>query len=152
MSPSIKLRKAIPEDAKAISELMVPLVKEFISYEYTDQGTAVMLKSMTPEIIRSNIEQSYKYFVAEERNRIIGVLGFKQGYHLFHCFVNKKYHRKRLGKRLWQHWLAGSKPERVTVNSSKYAIKFYQALGFKSNHEIFEKNGVICYPMVYEKH
>ena len=152
MAQSIKIRKAIPTDAKAISELMSPLVKEFISYEYTEQGAEVMLTSMTPKIIRSNIDQSYEYFVAEERNKIIGVLGFKQGYHLFHCFVNKNYQRKHLGKKLWQYWLASTKPGKVTVNSSKYAVKFYQALGFKSKNEIFEKNGVTCYPMVYKEY
>lgn len=152
MPPSIKIRKAIPADAGAISELMIPLVTEFISYEYTEQGTTVMLTSMTPEVIRSNIDIAYEYFVAEENNTIVGVLGIKQGNHLFHCFVDKNYHRKHLGSKLWQHWLASAKPERVTVNSSKFAIRFYQALGFIGNNKIFEKNGVTCYPMTYKNH
>lgn len=152
MPSSIKIRKAISADAPAISKLMIPLVTEFVSYEYTEQGTAVMLTSMTPEVICSNFDQAFEYFVAEENNKIVGVLGIKQGNHLFHCFVDKNHHRKHLGKKLWQHWFADAKPERVTVNSSRFAIKFYQSLGFSSNNEIFEKNGVTCYPMVYKNH
>lgn len=152
MTSLIKIRIASSIDAQAISELMIPLVKEFISYEYTEQGKAVMLTSMTPEIIQSNFEQEYEYFVAEEKDQAIGVLGIKHKDHLFHCFVDKTYHRKQVGQKLWQYWIELAKPERVTVNSSKYAIKFYQALGFKSSREVFEKNGVTCYPMIYEKY
>jgi N-acetylglutamate synthase-like GNAT family acetyltransferase len=146
-----KIRKATPVDAKAISALIIPLVKEFISYEYSEQGAALILKSMSAENILSNINQSFEYFVAEEKNKVIGVLGIKLGSHVFHCFVDKNYHRKQLGEKLWEYWLARTKAKEVTVNSSKFAIKFYQALGFKSNNEIFEKNGVTCYPMVYKK-
>jgi len=152
MLSSTIIRKATSTDAQAISKLMIPLVTEFISCEYTEQGAAVMLASMTPKVIRSNFDQAYEYFVTEENNEIVAVLGIKQGNHIFHCFVDKNHHRIHFGKNLWQYWLANAKPERVTVNSSRYAIKFYQSLGFSSNHDIFEKNGVTCYPMVFENH
>jgi len=40
------LRTAIPEDAGAISELLIPLVKEFVSHDYIEQGNAFVLRSM----------------------------------------------------------------------------------------------------------
>ncbi len=151
MNAPHNIRRAQLADAKSISQLVIPLVEEFISYEYTEQGAKIILASMSEQHIASNINQSYEYFVAESEDSIVGVLGIRDGNHIFHCFVDKQYHGKRIGKQLWNFWLAKNHVARVTVNSSKFAVDFYKSLGFTSEDELFEKNGITCYPMILEK-
>lgn len=147
----LKIRKAKPIDAAAISGLILPLVTEFVSHEYTKQGNEFALGSMSEKNILSNINQDIDYFVAETENRLVGILGIKQGNHLYHCFVSKDYHRQKIGEQLWNYWLSKSNAYKVTVNSSKYAIKFYQSLGFVYNNKTFEKNGIVSYPMIFNR-
>ena len=80
---------------------------------------------------------------------MVGILGIKNQHHIFHCFVHRDFHRKQIANKLWQFWLQRDRPQQVTVNSSRYAIRFYESLGFVASGECFEKKGVVCYPMVY---
>ncbi|MDQ7048929.1 MAG: GNAT family N-acetyltransferase [Enterobacterales bacterium] len=145
------IRPASLSDAAAISQLILSLVKEFISHEYSQEGERVMLNSMSQSAIENNISRGYEYFVAQESSQsaqIIGVLAIKNKNHIYHCFVDKKYHRQHIAKQLWQYYLGLENMPHCSVNSSKYAIGFYQSIGFKATDEVYEKQGVTCYPMV----
>jgi len=150
-SPKIEIRRALKSDALSISELIIPLVKDFVSGDYSEQASNIVLNSMAVKRIESNIESSIEYFVAVEEKQIIGVLGIKQENHIYHCFVDQQYHRQGIARSLCRYWLSESRAHKITVNSSKYAVEFYKSLGFGGGKDIFEKNGVICYPMVLLK-
>lgn len=149
--PLFKLSAAKLDDAQAINKLIIPLVEEFISHEYTEQGNVFVLSSMSEENIRVNIDKGFEYFIAKDDQRVVGVLAIKESNHLYHCFVDKNYHRQKIGEQLWNYWLSDTKAEEVTVNSSKYAIKFYESLGFIYSGEVFEKNGIVSYPMIFKR-
>jgi len=149
--PLFKLSAAKLDDAQAINKLIIPLVEEFISHEYTEQGNVFVLSSMSEENIRVNIDKGFEYFIAKDDQRVVGVLAIKESNHLYHCFVDKNYHRQKIGEQLWNYWLSDAKAEEVTVNSSKYAIKFYESLGFIYSGEVFEKNGIVSYPMIFKR-
>jgi N-acetylglutamate synthase-like GNAT family acetyltransferase len=156
----LNIRKATVNDAAAISRLLIPLVKKFISHEFSTEGEKNMLASFSGVAIEKNISGDFEYFVALEMGElgglasadtsIIGVLGIKSSNHLYHCFVDSNYHKQNIGSRLWDFWLLQqnrNQLEKITVNSSKFAIGFYEKIGFARSTEVFEKNGVTCYPM-----
>ncbi len=146
-----RIRLAAPTDAKAISQLMIPVVKKYVCNEYSKQGEQIIVSSMSAENILTNINSEYRYTLAEINKKLVGVLGIKTENHIFHCFVDEKYHRQNIGQQLWHHWLNDANASRVTVNSSKYAIKFYQSLGFIAVDEQFEKKGVVYHPMILQR-
>jgi len=150
----ITIRQAKPADAESISMLIIPVMKKYVSYEYSEQGKNVILASLSTENIQSNLTSNYQYLLAEntgiEGAKLVGVLGIKNGDHIFHCFVRSNYHRKQIANNLWSFWLSQNRPKQVSVYSSRYAIQFYQSLGFVASDECFEENGVVCYPMILE--
>jgi len=154
MFQQVNIRRANLSDAPAISQLILSLVKEFISHEYTQQGEQVMINSMSETAITHNINRGLEYFVAlkpNTRQPLIGVLAIKNKNHIYHLFVDKNHHHQNIAKQLWQHYLALEDVSQCSVNSSKYAIGFYQSIGFKATDDVYEKEGVTCYPMVREK-
>jgi len=150
---NLRLREADFADAESISLLMIPVVKEYVINEYSEQGKKIILQSMSVENIQSNLKSHYRYFLAENEGddgvEVVGILGIKNEDHIFHCFVHRDFHRKKIANKLWIYWLQQNSPKQVSVNSSRYAINFYQSLGFEASGECFEKNGVVCYPMVF---
>lgn len=71
--------------------------------------------------------------------------------HISLFFVDEHYHRKGVGKALFQSMLRLQKQMIITVNSSLYAKEVYEHLGFRAiNHEI-EAGGIRYIPMLYTK-
>jgi len=156
-SSSFKIRPASSSDAAAISQLIIPIAKEFVSREYSSEGEARMLDSMSEASIRNYMAQSIEYLVAVVDGKIAGALAIKEQNHIFHLFVNKKSHRQGIAKALWQDWLEkrinlSGEASDFTVNSSKFAVDFYRELGFIASPCLFEKNGITCYPMTLHRH
>jgi predicted GNAT family N-acyltransferase len=146
----ITIRQATPIDAPSISRLIIDSITQFVIHDYSDQAKSLLIESMSIENIAKNIVQSIDYRVAERNKELVGVLAVKSSNHIFHLFVDDRFHRKRIAQRLWRNWLSLSEIETATVNSSEYGIPFYQSLGFTREGPVYEKDGVVCYPMVFK--
>lgn len=71
-------------------------------------------------------------FYGSFNNKVLtGILGIKNnGKHISLFFIKPEYHRQGLGKTLFHYVFALHPSIETTVNSSTYAIPFYQSLGF----------------------
>ena len=140
------------EDAADMSAFMQPVVKKFVTFEFTEQAENIMLDTMTEDALKDKISSDYLYLIARDSDsgEPLGVLGMKGDSHLFHLFVSEKAQGQGIGKNLWLHLLERTEVRSFTVNSSRLAVGFYENLGFKRQGELFEKNGVRCYPMIFE--
>ncbi|WP_259330455.1 GNAT family N-acetyltransferase, partial [Phocaeicola vulgatus] len=69
--------------------------------------------------------------LTNQENPLTRILGIKSnGKHISLFFIKPEYHRHGLGKKLF-HYASTLHPSiETTVNSSTYAIPFYQSLGF----------------------
>jgi ribosomal protein S18 acetylase RimI-like enzyme len=145
----IIIRPATSDDVEAISRLLSGLSRRFITPEYTPQGAATLLSHQTPEAIAKCLDEGMHYLVAEVDNTLVGAAGLiRERRHLYHLFVDADRHDLGIGRRLWSELIAGLEPGPITVNSSKVAIGFYERLGFCSNGPLWEKDGVIAWPMI----
>lgn len=147
------IRQATRADARSIAALLRPLVKKYVTYEFSQHAEQTLLNSMRPEAIAGYLEKGFQYFIAQENHRpeIIGVLGIKNLNHLYHLFVAESSHQQGVAKSLWTHYLEFAKPTRVTVNSSHYALDVYLKLGFKVIGKAEVKQGISSIPMIYER-
>ena len=141
------VRRGVKADAVQISKLITLSIEEFVCFEYTDSARRLILDSVSEDNIAKNIANEVDYWIADYHNKIIAVLGIKLPNHVFHYFVDKNYHRKGLANLLWKSCLEELRFDTATVYSSRYAIPFYQNLGFEFDGEQLEKNGVTCFPM-----
>lgn len=87
---------------------------------------------------------------AFEEEKLIGIIGTKQaGKHISLFFIRKEYHRRGIGKSLFYYFLNDYLVDEITVNSSTYAIPFYQSLGFEKLSDKQTVNGMTFNPMKY---
>ena len=92
------------------------------------------------------------FYGAFEDNRLVGVITTRNnGNHIAQFFVLKEYHRQGIGRKLFEFILPFSMGEKVTVNSSPYAVEVYRRLGFKDTASEQVTDGIRFTPMEYIK-
>ena len=147
----MEIRAATPKDSESISKLVCRLSAKYIAADFSEQGEAFLLESMTPAAIRKYIQSGYRYHIAEVKKQLVGVVAVKDNSHLYHLFVAQDYQRQGIATSLWQLakqvCLEHGNPGEFTVNSSKYAQGVYEGLGFVAQSGPQEKNGVMFIPM-----
>ena len=90
-------------------------------------------------------------FGAWESERLVGVLA-AEGSHIALFFVDPAFHRRGVGRGLFQTYLAEGGWDRVTVHSSPYAVEVYRHLGFSPTaEEQLSPDGIRYTPMVWEQ-
>ena len=73
-----------------------------------------------------------------------------EGKHISLFFIRKEYHRKGIGRRLFDAFIEEISVPEMTVNSSTYAVPFYKSLGFEQVQEPQITNGLKYVPMKRE--
>lgn len=88
------------------------------------------------------------FYGSFDNEALTGILGIKSnGKHISLFFIKPEYHRHGLGKKLF-HYASTLHPSiETTVNSSTYAIPFYQSLGFAVVGEKQNYHGLCSTPM-----
>ena len=150
----MQIRRATVTDAECISTLLTTLSKRFIAAGLSNEGVNNLLDSMTPSAVRGFFTEGYRYHVGTVDQNIIGVVGTRDNSHLFHLFVDEKFHGKRYASELWQTGreacLDAGNPGYFTVNSSLNAQEVYKRWGFVPLGGIREGGGVRDIPMRME--
>ena len=144
------IRPARLADAEAISALVTYLAAKYIANEFPDEGSQALLRSMTPDAIRGSIAKGFCYHVAEESDDIVGVVATRNNSHLYNLFVAEASQGQGLARKLWQvarrACLEAGNPGEFTVRSSRFAVGFYEKLGFEREKEVIH-NGVAAVTM-----
>lgn len=83
---------------------------------------------------RAHVAKGYAYQVARHGDQLAGFAAVRDLSHLYHLFVDKRWHRQGIGTRLWHAVrdaaVAAGNPGYFTVNASPYAMPVYLAWGF----------------------
>jgi len=147
---TLSMRPATLDDADTISALITSLAEQYITGEFTEEGRATLLRSMTPDAIRSHIAEGYRYHVAEASGNLAGVVATRDNAHLYHLFVAERFHGQGLARELWllasRACLKEGNPGQFTVNSSRFAVGFYEKMGFHSQRQE-NRSGVVAVRM-----
>ena len=100
--------------------------------------------------IRDRINSLVIYGAFDEA-RLVGVMAVKdEGKHISLFFIREEYHRKGIGRRLFDAFIEEISVPEMTVNSSTYAVPFYKSLGFEQVQEPQITNGLKYVPMKRE--
>lgn len=152
MSVPLRIREATGDDAFAISALVLSLARSFVA-DPEDPGAAEpFFRTLAPEAIAESLAGGrFRYHLAEVDGALVGVVGVRDHSHLFHLFVAESFHRRGIGRRLWEvardAARADGNPGRFTVNSSLFAVPVYRGLGFEPAGEPLRKDGIAFVPM-----
>lgn len=137
---NVLIRKLGNEDQQKALSLVWKVFLEFEAPDYTQEGIEEFYKSIHDEKYISMLSL-YGAFLNDE---LVGVIATRNnGKHIALFFVSGKYHHQGIGKQLFQ----AVRTNKMTVNSSPYAVLIYQKLGFKATATEQVVNGLRFTPM-----
>lgn len=89
---------------------------------------------------------------AFDEGKLIGIIATRNANsHIALFFVHGDYQRQGIGRLLFNECLKGNINKQITVNSSEYAGKIYEKLGFEQIDILKEENGIRYIPMVFNQ-
>ena len=149
---AFNIRLATVDDAAAIGGLIEPLAPFFLADPDDRSEAGPFFATLTPEWIAESITGGrFRYHLAEDGEVLAGLVGMRDRTHLYHLMVAEAYHRRGLGRRLWQvarsEVEAEGPVERYTVNASLFGLPFYRSLGFVATDETQTQHGLAYVPM-----
>lgn len=149
---AITLRAARGEDADAISALITSLAHFGLADADDPGAAAAFFATVTPAAIAAALADArYRYHVAEAEGALAGVIGMRDGGHLYHLFVAEPFRGQGIAARLWgrarAEAVAQGNPGRFTVNSTRYAVPVYERLGFVAADALQVREGLAYLPM-----
>ena len=147
----MKIRPATTDDARAISAL-ISSVAHYFTLHPQGEGAEDFLKTIRPSSIAGYITaENFMYFAGFVADELAGVVAIRDKKHLFHLFVAPKFQRQGIAGRLWafakDSAIRAGNTQDFTVNSTLYAVPFYERLGFKARGPKVETHGIAFVPM-----
>jgi|SRR5471030_1179501 len=148
MNKILTLRAAEVGDAPAIGALIAELMP-LMTLEPDGAGAEQFIATMQAPAIADYLGQPrYWYRLGWLAGELAGVVGVRDGTHLFHLFVARRFHGGGLARQLWQAAQAGAAPGSTwTVNASPHAAAMYEHFGFRATGPRVEQGGVAWIPM-----
>ena len=154
MQQQLTIRKARPEDAARISDLIC-VVAHFFNSSTSSEVAPWFLTSVTRSAIADYLsDPKFNCLVGFVGQALAGVIALRDATHVHHLFVAPECHRQGIATRLWEcakaAAIAGGNKEGFSVRSSEYAVPVYQRFGFQVTGERAEKDGIAFVPMKLE--
>ncbi|CAN7174505.1 GNAT family N-acetyltransferase [Pseudoduganella sp. LjRoot289] len=141
------IRKAMREDAVAISALINDLMP-FMTLAPDGAGAEQFILSMSQGAVeRYAIGAEYQYWTGWVDGDLAGVVALRNGTHLYHLFVARRFHGQGLARQLWRTARAAASGPAMTVNASLCALPVYEHFGFVATGARVEEHGIAYVPM-----
>lgn len=144
---NIKIRKIEETEMQNAINL---IMETFLKYEAPDY-TAEGIEEFQKAIYDNEWIKQRQFIGAFEENKMVGVIAIRNSNHIALFFVDGNYHRRGIGRKLYEYATKINKTGYFTVNSSPYAHEVYKHLGFVDIDVKQSVNGLIFYPMKNDK-
>lgn len=138
------IRKVLKEEMKHALDLVWKVFLEYEAPDYTKEGVEEFKKSIDDI---SWIEARDFYGAFDDENNLLGVIALKDEIHIALLFVDGKYHRQGIGRKLFEKAKQLNTKNFFTVNSSPYAHEIYKHFGFVDIDGEQSIKGLRFYPM-----
>ncbi|MEQ9618473.1 MAG: GNAT family N-acetyltransferase [Deltaproteobacteria bacterium] len=152
MAKSTIYRPLRPGEEAEVCNLVARSFNEFIAPEFSEDGIEEFFRYANPRELAKRSLGNHITIVAETDGAIAGIIEIRGRRHISMLFVDKEFHRRGIAKELVGTALerigSGSgTPEKITVNSSTFAVPFYESLGFVQTSGPKTIHGVLHIPM-----
>ena len=148
-----KIREALTEDWEAAMNLAWKTFQKFEAPIYPKRGTESFLEFISePRLYEMFRQGLYRMYLAvSDRDEILGMITLRNENMISLLFVEEAYHRRGIGKQLIWYVACVVKEEYgkdfCFVLSARYAVKFYQKLGFYETGSMMLHDGIYSTPM-----
>lgn len=143
---TIKTRRLEPSEIPEALRLVWDTFIEFEAPDYVPEG----VKKFRECIDDRDFVGKLTFYGAFLHGLLAGVMATRDsGCHIAMFFVLQEYQRRGIGKMLFEYILRDCPDEKLTVNSSPYAVGIYAKLGFASTDIEQTTDGIRYTPMEY---
>jgi GNAT superfamily N-acetyltransferase len=147
----ITIREMLEKESSKVFELVKAGFDEFVKPDLTEEGTSEFFRAAQNFIFDK--PNNHFIFVANFENAIIGMIDVRDNNHICLFFVDKKFQKEGVGRKLLEQALSkciSQAPEirSIDINSSTFAVNAYERLGFVQTQEEQLANGIRFVPMV----
>lgn len=137
---NLSIKRLKKTEKETALKLVWKVFLEYESLDYTQEGIDEFYKTIHDE----NYLAMLSFYGAFTNEELVGVIATRNsGKHIALFFVDGKYHRQGFGKQLFD----AVQTDKMTVNSSPYAVPVYSKLGFKLVNTEQVVNGLRFTPM-----
>ena len=139
------VRRLTKEEITVALELCWRVFLEFEAPEYSQEGI---------DHFRTSLEDQERirkltFYGAFDGDKLVGTLCMRAPQHIGGFFVDAAYHRRGIGRRLFEAMRQDYAKQEFTVNSSPYAVEVYRHLGFVPTGEEQIVDGLRFTPMQF---
>lgn len=141
------VRRLSPEEIPEALELCWRVFQAFEAPEYSPEGVDAFRASLDDRERTRNLA----FYGALEEDKLVGVLCMREPQHIADFFVDAAYHRRGIGRQLFEAMRLDYSRQVFTVNSSPYAVEVYRHLGFVPTDTEQLTDGIRYTPMRFEE-
>ena len=141
------VRRLTRDEIPAACQLMWEVFLQFEAPEYPPEGVAAFRASLDDEERLRRLN----FYGAFDGDRLVGALCMREPHHIGGFFVDAAYHRRGIGRRLFEAMRRDYSRQVFTVNSSPYAVEVYRHLGFTPTDREQSVDGLRFTPMEYKR-
>lgn len=134
-----------------VRDLILRVFHKHVAPTYSQEGIETFLRMLTPDFLG---EWSLEKFsiVAEQHNRIIGIISTIGISHIALLFVESEFQGRGVGKALIQscmHMCLEAHPNlrAITLSSTPNSVSYYETVGFVTIDEEKNEHGMRFVPM-----
>lgn len=143
----MNIKKIDKNNTKEALLLVRRVFSTFEAPDYSEEGVEEFYRSISDK----NYLAQLTMYGAFNKNQLTGVIASRNsGSHIALFFVDSEFHRQGTGRKLFEELLKDCKSDRITVNSSPYAVSVYQKLDFKCTDKEQTVKGIRFTPMELE--
>lgn len=140
------VRRLGPEEIPAALALCWRVFLAFEAPEYPPEGVAAFRASLDDPARTRSLD----FYGAFDGEKLVGVLGMRAPQHIADFFVDAAYHRRGIGRTLFDAMRRDYSQQIFTVHSSPYAAEVYRHLGFVPTDTEQLTDGLRYIPMRFE--
>ena len=151
----IEIRPMTEADVEAGIALVRKVFDEYVAPDFPPEGIASFAEWADPAAFADRLRGGYVTLAAFDGERIVGVVAWMPPDHVAMLFVDPAAQGEGVGRRLFEEALrrirtAHRDLETVHVHASRYAVPFYERLGFRETGPEQEEHGIRYTPMRFE--
>lgn len=123
----MEIRELTCSEFDTALQLAWTVFQEYESPDYSEEGIQAFWNSIHDQ----DYIKMLRIYGAFENENMVGMFATRSsGSHVALFFVDGTYHRKGIGRQLFEKACSDNTSGTITVNSSPYAVEVYHHLGF----------------------
>ena len=146
----MKIRDMAHGEEPTVFALVMHSFDDLVRPDFSENGAAEFIRAARCFVFERPV--GHRLSVAERDGRIVGMIDVRDLSHVCLFFVEPDLRgtgvgRALLGAAIESSWPDVERPRTLTVNSSPWAVKVYERLGFAATGPAGEQNGIRFVPM-----